>query len=104
MTIHAQGEGSMKLAQRSWIIVLTVPLAVAGAQGTNDPTPKAPEGWQYVTAKDGSYRFLFPTDKKRSGSRDQNSKRGDLSVKSHVEYCELADGTALLIAAEKLSG
>jgi hypothetical protein len=97
----------MKLEQLSFLFILAVPAAVAGAQGTDGPSaeaPKAPEGWQYVTGKDGSYRFLFPTDKRRSGSREQSVKRGGLSVKSQINYCELADGTALLISAEKLSG
>ena len=47
-------------------LVLTTALvaAVASAQDAAKPQaeqpPKPPEGWKYVTAKDGSYQFLFP--------------------------------------------
>jgi acetyl esterase/lipase len=91
--------------------------AAAGKQASNAPPtnpppanpppanlPKAPEGWKYTTAKDGSYAFLFPDKTTRSGSREQTSKRGGLSVKAQINTCELADGTALLISAERLSG
>jgi hypothetical protein len=97
----------MRLGRFTFILALVVPVATAGAQGTDDPSakvPKAPDGWQYITAKDGSYRFLFPTKTRRSGSREQSSKRGDLSVKAQINYCELPDGTALLISVERLSG
>jgi hypothetical protein len=97
----------MKLKQLAFVLIVAISVANAGVQGADDPSakePKAPEGWQYITAKDGSYRFLFPTEKKRSGSQEQSSKRKDLSVKSQIHYCELADGSALLISAEKFSG
>jgi hypothetical protein len=97
----------MKLKQLPLLFILAVPVVIVRAQGADDTLgkePEAPKGWQYVTAKDGSYRFLFPTETKRSGSREQSSKRGDLSVKAQINYCEIPDGTALLVSAEKLSG
>jgi hypothetical protein len=91
---------------RLGFLLLAVPIILTGARADDPPAaePKVPEGWESVTAKDGSYRFLFPTQKKRSGTREQSSRRGGLSVKSQVNYCELPDGTALLVSAEKLSG
>src|SRR4051812_33743141 len=86
-------------------VVLATSMAVTVAHADDLPkAPEAPKGWEYITADDGSYRFLLPTEKKRSGTREQSSKRGGLSVKAKVNYCELADGLALVVSVEKLSG
>jgi hypothetical protein len=88
------------------LLVLASSLAVAGGQSP-DPSaqaPKAPEGWQYITAKDGTYQFLFPTQTKGSGSREQTSKRGGITGRAQINYCQAADGTALAIAATSMSG
>jgi hypothetical protein len=87
-----------------FLFVLAAAVVVARAQLPEDQQPKAPDGWKYITGKDGSYQYLFPEKPKRSGSRQSSSNRGGLSIKSQVNYCELADGTALLISVEKLSG
>src|SRR4051794_21578286 len=95
----------MTLLRVTFVLVCGL-LAVAGGLGgqpaTNDTEP--PKGWKSITGADGSYRFLIPTNARRSGTRSQTSKRSGLSIKSQINYCELADGTALLGSAIKLSG
>jgi hypothetical protein len=86
---------------------LAASLALAGSPAANDPSaklPKAPEGWKYLAGKDGSYHFLFPTATKRSGSREQTSRRGGLTAQSQINYCETQDGMALRVDATRLSG
>jgi len=101
------GESNVKLNPLAIAIILAASVAVAGAQDTGNPSakePKAPDGWKYVTGKDGTYRFLFPEKTTSSGARSQSSNQGGLASKAQINYCELADGMALLISAEKLSG
>jgi hypothetical protein len=95
----------MKLNLLSVAILLSA--LAAGARGAGDSPakePKAPDGWKYITGKDGTYRFLFPEKTTSSGARSQNSNQQGLASKAQINYCELADGMALLISAEKLSG
>ena len=66
--------------------------------------PPAPAGFRLVTGNDGGYQFLFPVKAKRTSTREQSIARGNLKGKSQINQCELADGTALIVAAEKLSG
>src|ERR1700756_5714584 len=95
----------MKLSS---LLFLALCLTVANAQDSGKSSPdqalKAPEGWKYVTAKDGSYQFLFPNDTTASGSRDQTSRRGGLNSRTQINYCTLKDGTGLVVAASNLSG
>jgi hypothetical protein len=93
------------LLRRLSFVLLAVAAAGAAAQ-TPDPSaqPKAPDGWKYVVAQDGTYQFLFPTETKGSGSRQQTLKRGGVSGRSQVNYCQLADGTVLAVSATNLSG
>jgi hypothetical protein len=84
-------------------LVAALVLAV-GARAGDDKLPKAPDGWKYVTGKDGSYHFLFPTATKRAGSRQQTIKRTGLTGKAQIHYCTLKDDTSLAIEATSLSG
>jgi hypothetical protein len=89
------------------IPILAASIVVAGACHADDSSgkePKAPDGWKYVTGKDGTYQFLFPEKTTSSGARSQSSNEGGLASKAQINYCELADGMALLISVEKLSG
>ena len=70
--------------KHSLVLTTAIVAAVASAQDAAKPQaelpPKPPEGWKYVTAKDGSYQFLFPNEASRSGSRDQTSRRASFDV------------------------
>jgi hypothetical protein len=91
---------------RACFVLLCGFFVVAGGLGQQPATKDAetPKGWKSITGADGTYRFLIPATARRSGTRSSTSKHSGLSVKSQINYCELADGMALLIAEQKLSG
>jgi hypothetical protein len=96
----------MTLKPLALFVLLAGSLAGAGLAADDPPAqlPKAPEGWKYLSGKDGSYHFLFPADPKRSGSREQTSKRSGLTSRSEINTCEAKDDTAFRVAATTLSG
>jgi hypothetical protein len=57
-----------------------------------------------VSAADGSYQFLFPTDAARSGSRERTFTRAGVKGRAQVNYCILKDNTTLQMSAISLSG
>lgn len=96
----------MKTKQLALFLMLAAPMAAASAQDAEKtaPPPEAPKGWKYETAKDGGYRFLFPTETMRAGTRQQSFRRPRLVGQSQVNYCFLKDDTALAVASTTLSG
>jgi hypothetical protein len=68
------------------------------------PQPKAPPGWKYVTAKDGTYRFLFPAETKASRRRESEREGDTLSGRTEINACVLKDGTALAVVAARVDG
>jgi hypothetical protein len=86
-------------------IGLTVALAgAAPAQDKKWEPPPPPDGWTAVAGKDGTYRFAFPPDAKRTGSRDRTTTVNGVKTQAAINYCTLADGTTLEVAAFTLSG
>jgi hypothetical protein len=97
----------MTVRQLPLLVVLAAAAAVARAQAPAPPAteaPKAPKGWKYIAAKDGSYQFLFPTDTTRQGSLEKSFQRGDLRRRSQRNYCVLRDGTLMTISVADLDG
>jgi|GEM_PF-4054585 len=97
----------MRLKLFSCVLIVapwTTAFSAQDSSQTPVPQPRAPEGWKYITAKDGSYQFLFPNETMNSGSREQTSRRAGLASRSQINYCTLKDGTGLVIAASNLSG
>jgi hypothetical protein len=97
----------MTVRQLPVVAVLAAAAALAHAQAPTPSAagvPKAPKGWKYIAAKDGSYQFLFPTDTPRQGSRERSFQRGDLRGKSQSNYCVLRDGTLLTVTVTDLDG
>ena len=89
------------------LFTLAAALAVARADEPKNAAPelpKAPDGWKYVAAKDGTYQFLFPDETKGSGTRERTFRGGGLSGKTQINYCVTKDDLGLAVEATNLAG
>jgi hypothetical protein len=94
-------------------LALVVSLAAASAQEpeTKDAKPKpapktvkAPGGWLFHKAKDGSYSVLFPKDRAGLSHSDRSFSQGGFSGKQQVMQCTLKDGRELVVIGTALGG
>lgn len=95
------------------VFALVFAWGVAGAQDPGKkadeakPAPKtvkAPEGWLFHRAKDGSYSVLFPKDRAGLSNSDRSFNQGGFSGKQQVLQCTLKDGRELLVIGTALGG
>lgn len=75
-----------------------------GAQDTKWTPPTAPEGWKVVSSKDGVYRFFYPVQPGRTGSRDGTMTAGGVRYRTQVNYLTLKSGLKLEVETLALSG
>src|SRR3954452_15872629 len=92
-------------------LALVFGLAVAGAQEPEDkdskakPAPKAvkaPEGWLFHKAKDGSYSVLFPKDRAGISNSDRSFSQDGFTGKQQVMQCTLKDARELVVIGTAL--
>jgi hypothetical protein len=65
---------------------------------------KAPEGWGFHKAKDGSYSVLFPKDREGISNSDRSFNQGGFAGKQQVMACNLKDGRELVVIGTALGG
>jgi hypothetical protein len=71
------------------------------------PAPKvikAPEGWGFHKAKDGSYSVLFPKDRAGISNSERTFNQNGFIGKQQVMACTLKDGRELVVIGTALGG
>jgi hypothetical protein len=94
------------------VSALLFAFAIAGAQepGTKSGKKeapkviKAPEGWLFHKARDGSYSVLFPKDRAGLSNSERSFNQSGFTGKQQVLRCSLKDGRQLLVIGTALGG
>jgi hypothetical protein len=67
-------------------------------------TVKAPEGWLFHKAKDGSYSVLFPKDRAGLSNSERSFNQNGFSGKQQVLQCTLKGDRELVVIGTALGG